>query len=142
MLGANTPAAYRGPAEVDRPEDESAALRELGRRRSRLRAVVIVVALVAGVALGLGGCVLLTELQFVLLGRAWLLVSIPVGFFPPWIASGIVGLRIARWAVRQRADAWISEVAAIHKVPRDAIAEDALLLQRIEAVAELDATDG
>ena len=133
---------YRRAADVDRPEDELAALRELARRRGRVKTRVLFAILMAGAILGLVGCALTTSIQLALFNQAWLVISIALGFFPIFVASASVALRLARWAARRPTDAWVSELAATHRLDRDALAEEVRLLHGIEAEAEEDAFDG
>lgn len=127
---------------LDPAARESAALRALGKRRTRLRGRVTAAALLVGIALGIAGDLLVDQLQFAALGRAYLLLSTLFGFVPPVVASGALGLRFARLLVRRRTEAWLTELAAEHRVRREALAEEVKLLHRVEAEAELGATDG
>jgi hypothetical protein len=133
--------AYRLGVGHDRPEEESAALQALGKRRSRWRSRLLLASLATGVGAGAAGLWLVTQLQWAVLGRAWILVSVVLGFFPPLIACGAVGLRVARWVVSARTSAWVAELAAAHRVDRGELAAAAALVEHVDRNAELDATE-
>jgi type VI protein secretion system component VasK len=100
---------------------EQAAAEAIGRRVSRLRGAFLLVAVVTGVGCGVAAFI----------GASWLQMRVLDGsFFPSVSAVAALGpialmvwlsLGLARIAVRRRLDGWIDEIAAQHRVAREAL---------------------
>ena len=113
---------YRSPAQLDDLDleaREQLAAAELGRRRGKIQARVIAIAVVLGLAAGLVGAPLVTWLQIRLMGWAILLISNVVGFAAPAIGCAYAGRWISRSIVRQSTPAWLGELARTYQVPRE-----------------------
>jgi hypothetical protein len=114
-------APYR---EADESADrEGAALAVLGMRRTRLRAWILTLFLIAGTALGLVGAWLVREAQLIMWDYYWPVLSGALGFGIPLFASGGAGVRVANRVVHARTEAWLDELSRHYHVKRERLVE-------------------
>jgi hypothetical protein len=108
---------------VDPFDPEAQAMRELGRRVSRLKGVTGAACTLAGIGCALLGYFLLRALQFALLGIHYPAASGIASVVPCLWASGKVADAVSRRWLRMRGDAWIAAAVSRHRVSRDRLVE-------------------
>jgi hypothetical protein len=111
-------------------EREGQAVTALGRWRSAIRGRVVGAFVLLGVGAGLLGYGAMIELQWRLMGVAWLWGA-GVGFLVPFAAFCALGVVAARVVVRRRMPARVAALAARFQVPAERVAEIARLADRI-----------
>ncbi|MDB4932876.1 MAG: hypothetical protein JWM10_5360 [Myxococcaceae bacterium] len=118
--------SYRSPAPA--PEDrEALALALVGRRVRRARLLVSLLCVVGSLGAGVVGAALVTRLQWLVLGEAWVLVSMLVGFGGPFAAGFRLSFAVSRRATQARIGAWVREAAEQHRVPPGPLMERAAI---------------
>jgi hypothetical protein len=109
-------------------DPEALAMAEVARRARRGRLAVAAPILVAGLALGVAGYVVLREAFFATIhGHVPYLtgaLSILPALTLAWSAATAAGRALVRW----RAPRWAEEVGAMHGVPRESLAQLASML--------------
>ena len=104
------------PSDFPPADGEELAVKELATRAARLRRVILLPTILAGVFAGIAGYLLVREIQFSMWNAQIPWLSGALGVFPPFAGA----LRLARYlsdaAVARRAPEWISEQAARHKI--------------------------
>jgi hypothetical protein len=112
---------------LDGGDAEETAYRELSRRARRIRMLVLVPAIVVGLASGLTGYVLFRVWQLEVNGVHAPVLTGAVGFAAPFLGilqiSWILSKRLIRW----RTPSWVDELSAYYKVPRERLVEVAAL---------------
>jgi len=108
-------------------ERDGEAVRQLGRWRDRVRAQILLIAALVGLAIGVAVVYSATALQFEY-GVASVRIGIVVAtvFF---VAAMFAGRQLARIFVARRMDAKIDELAKAYEIPREALAATADLLR-------------
>ena len=110
-------------------ERDGEAIRQLGRWRDRVRAQILLIAALVGVATAVGIVYAVTELQFRMNeGIASIRISILVAtvFF---VAAMFAGRQVGRMFVVRRMDGKIDELAKAYEISRETLAATADLLR-------------
>jgi hypothetical protein len=105
---------------VDR---EGEALKDLGRRVTRVKGVVAALSVCGGLAVGVVGYVELRALLLALAGahRPYITGAVTIGL--AFAVSGFAAKWISRLVVRLRSPAWIEEARIRHEVAADPLRE-------------------
>jgi hypothetical protein len=113
----------RDPLDFPRVDGEELAIRELAARASRLRRIILMPAIVAGLAGSVVGYLLVRDLQFTILHAQLPSLSGVVGGIPPFAAALRIAQKLGNAAVSTRAPAWVDEQIRLRDLPPGALDE-------------------
>jgi hypothetical protein len=110
-------------ADEDPTDAEALAGKELGRRGARLRRMIMLPHLLAGIGGGGVAYALLRALQLGVMGAHLPWVTGMASFFPCFAGAIALGRRAANAAVRLRMPGWRDELIAAHRLPPGSLDE-------------------
>ena len=123
---------YReGEDRLGAEERDAEAVRQLGRWRDRVRAQILLIAALVGLAVAVGVVYAVTELQFRMNeGVASIRISILAAsvFF---VGAMFAGRQVGRLTVARRMDAKVDELAKAYEIRRESLAATADLLRSL-----------